>query len=535
MRMHKVLAGISIIIAIILICSGLYIYRSIASISEMFRLNGELQAEGYYMAEFEFKMLGCAYYLDRGQYLTALNKLNELHDQLESKKGLIKVPSFTNKINEMQFYLNLQNPKTGAFMDDSYPVIYYFEPTLNVVEHLEQLAKETGQPLCLKYPLKFMEQLDSPEELKAVLDDLSTVGWIASKLPKTNYMMASCYRSYDLLERNQLYAFSPEWKHELLRWFYTNQDSRTGYWGPRLRYSGELLNEGELSPTYKIVSMFKDKQGNDIYPQFPLSYQGRILKTTLQKINDPMPDDFNTEEVHEWQLTRYHGLKLLTCYLWKDLTNENKNEVAKIMEKLITNKFEKFYVENQGAFSYYPDSKEATLDGTGDMVGLLDIVGALSVERQKLLWGDPDKLITDLGVLEVTDLKDIDLAALEKNSDINSIHYYSSEPTAENLTKGVLCLSYPRKSNVLDVIDLLPKMKLWLNSTSQNMGNWQSKETILQKLEAMPNKQVPVYHGKISSEILSNILLKNRVVTVIGFDKLQRPKYIITLLFKEKL
>jgi hypothetical protein len=245
-----------------------------------------------------------------------------------------------------------------------------------------------------------------------------------------------------------------------------------------------------------------------------------------------MLDDSSADEVHEWQLTRYHGLKLLTCYLWNDLTSENKNEVAMIMEKLITNKFEKFYVENQGGFSYYPDSKEATLDGTGDMVGLLEIVGALSEERQKLLWDDPDQLITDLGILEVTDLKDIDLAALENNSDINSIRFYNSEPAAENLTKGILCLSYPLKSNVLDFIDLLPKTKLWLNSTSQNMGNWQSKETILQELEAVPNEQVPLYQGKLPSEILSNMLQKNRLVTIIGFDVLQRPNYKITLLFK---
>lgn len=531
MRKNRVLAGISVVILLILIGSGLYIYRSIASISEMFRLNGALQAEGYYMAEFEFKMLGCAYYLDHGHYFTALHKLNELHDQLKTKKGLIKVPKFANKNEEMEFYLNLQNPKTGAFMDDSYPVIVYYEPSINVVEHLEQLAKETGQPLRLKYPLAFMEQLDSPGELKSVLDDLSTVGWIGSKLPKTNYMMASCYHNYGLLERNHLYTFSPEWKHELLQWFYTNQDSKTGYWGPRLRNSGELLNEGDLSPTYKIVSMFKDGQGNNIYPEFPLRYQDRILKTTLKKIEEPMPEDSNLEEVHEWQLTRYHGLKLLTCYLWKDLTSENKKEVAGIMEKLIANKFTKFYVADQGAFSYYPGSKEATLDGTGGMIGLLEITGALSEERQKLLWGNPYQLISDLGVLEVSDLNNINLSALENKTDINSIRFYSSERTAENLTSGLLCLSYPHETRVLDIIDLLPKTILWLNSTSQNMGNWTSKESILQSLKDVPGEQVPVYKGKLPSEILSNMLIKNRAVTAIGFDVLQKPKYKITLLF----
>ena len=37
-------------------------------------MNKTLQEEGYYMADFEFKMLGFAYYLDKGFYFTALNK-----------------------------------------------------------------------------------------------------------------------------------------------------------------------------------------------------------------------------------------------------------------------------------------------------------------------------------------------------------------------------------------------------------------------------------------------------------------------------
>ncbi|NLI92531.1 MAG: hypothetical protein GX434_10105 [Peptococcaceae bacterium] len=226
MRRKNLFITISVIITTFIIGSGLYIYRSIASISEMFQLNGKLQAEGYYMGEFEFKMLGCAYYLDKGQYFTALTKLNELHKQLKTREGLIKVPEFTDKKSEMEFYLSLQNPKTGAFMDDSYPVFYYLEPTLNMVEHLELLAGETGQPLCLKYPLTFLDEINNPDRLKEILDDLSSVGWIGSKLPKTNYIMAAFFHNYAELERNHLYSFSPQWKQALLEWFYNNQDNK---------------------------------------------------------------------------------------------------------------------------------------------------------------------------------------------------------------------------------------------------------------------------------------------------------------------
>ncbi len=142
----KTIITISVIAVILITGVGLFVSYCKALVSEMFRLNGELQAEGYYMAEFEFKMLGCAYYLDKGQYLTAFSKLNSLHKELKTKKGLIKVPDFAGKNEEMEFYLSLQNPKTGAFMDDSYPVIYYLEPTLNILNHLEQLAEQTGKP-----------------------------------------------------------------------------------------------------------------------------------------------------------------------------------------------------------------------------------------------------------------------------------------------------------------------------------------------------------------------------------------------------
>ena len=59
-------------------------------------------------------------------------------------------------------------------MDDLYPLCTYFPTTLNLIDHLEYLANTIGEPLQLKYPLKFLEQLDSPEKLRAYLDDLST-------------------------------------------------------------------------------------------------------------------------------------------------------------------------------------------------------------------------------------------------------------------------------------------------------------------------------------------------------------------------
>jgi len=232
-----------------------------------------------------------------------------------------------------------------------------------MVAKLEGLAKETGQPLRLKYPLRFLDQINTGENLKTYLDDLSSVGWIASKLPKTPYIMAAQTIYYHELERNHLFTFTPEWKQALLKWFYENQDRKTGFWGPRLRGSGELLKSGDLGPTYHITKLFVDDQGNNRYPEFPLRYKNEMFATTLQMLAEPMPADLAS--VHDWSFTRRQGVNLLLNFLWSGASPENRNSAKKLVEELVRINFEKFYLKNQGGFSLYPGAAEPDLDGTG--------------------------------------------------------------------------------------------------------------------------------------------------------------------------
>jgi hypothetical protein len=133
------------------------------------------------------------------------------------------MPDFTSKEEEFEFYLNLQNPRTGAFMDDSYPLCTYHGPTENVLLHLEALARGIGRPLRLKYPLKYLDEINTPEKLIAFLDEVSTVGWIASKFPQTTFhnardllsLASDPANSHEneadfVIQNNQLYQFSPE-------------------------------------------------------------------------------------------------------------------------------------------------------------------------------------------------------------------------------------------------------------------------------------------------------------------------------------
>ncbi|MBD3276170.1 MAG: hypothetical protein GF372_12715, partial [Candidatus Marinimicrobia bacterium] len=83
-------------------------------VKELFLLNRELQQEGYYMADFEFRMLGFSYLLDTGHYFEAFRSLSNYHDKLQRRDGLKKIPQFANTQDEIDFFLDLQNPHTGA-------------------------------------------------------------------------------------------------------------------------------------------------------------------------------------------------------------------------------------------------------------------------------------------------------------------------------------------------------------------------------------------------------------------------------------
>ena len=512
----------------LLVIIGIWAH-SFSLIPDLFRLNKECQEEGYYMGEFEFKMLGFAYYLDKGQYAKAVSGIRKLHKQLKTREGLTKVPHFNDKRQELEFYLNLQNPRTGAFMmDDTYPYCTYEGPTGNVLLHLEALAKETGQPLRLKYPLKFYDEINTPEKLKAYLNDLAYIGWIASKLPESSFHIVRDLASYasdkDVVNRHNLYSFSPEWKKTLLQWLYENQDPETGFWGPRSGKNGRLWKL-DLHNTGSIVKAFVDSAGNNIHASLPLQYKDKMFATTLKVMSEPPPKDADLDEWHGWTLKRWKGVMLLTRYLWKDASTEDKVKARKSFEEYVRIKFESYYLPEQGAFGYYPHSKLATLDGTEDGISGLKLMGALSPEKQRRLWGGPEETCIDLGNFVISSLSDKDLARISALPDINSVRCYGASPDSGHLTIDVTMVFYPKTTPVLDIMELVPKIKSWLDTTSQSMGNWVSREGLLSDFENIRMEPVSVSRGGIPLKQLNETLEQNKTLYVIGFDVLQIPRF----------
>jgi hypothetical protein len=488
------------------------------------------------MAEFEFKMLGLAYYIDKGEYWKAITGLRRLHRQLKLREGLVKMPAFADKNEELSFYLNLQNPKTGAFMDDFYPMCVYHGPTGNVLTHLDALAEETGQPLRLKYPLTYLDEINTPDKVKAYFDDISAVGWIAAQFPQTTFhqardMLVSINGEGDgkgVLEKHNIYAFSPEWKAAVLQWFYENQDPETGFWGPRLRSSGRLAKL-DLSNTASIVKTFVDRDGNDIYASFPLRYKNEMFATALQVLSEGTPSsDDDLDEWHEWALKTRKGTYLLTRYLWSDASTENKVQARSLIEKYQRTYFEKYYVASDGAFSYYPGSQHATLDGTSGGLSFYSDMGAFSTEKQSHLWGCAEETCRDLGQFHVSVLTEKDFDSIRDFKNVNAWRFYPTVPVVEDYTANVAGVLYPEVTPVLDVVEFVPKLRTWINITSQSMGNWVSREEIESRLSDVQIESVPVSRGHIPLEQINLILKQNQTLTVIGFDVLQVPRCKIT-------
>jgi hypothetical protein len=510
--------------------------RSFLLVPELFRLNKECQEQGYYMTEFEFKMVGIAYLMDHGEFVRATTTINRLHHQMKTKVGLVKVPKFSDKNREMDFYLDLQNPRTGAFMDDSYPYCTWEGPTGNVLLHLDELAKATGRPLKLKYPLRFYDSIDTPEKLKPYLDELGYIGWIGSKLPESTFHLirdlASYARGDDVTERNGLHRFSPEWKRALKQWFTDNQDPETGFWGPRSR-STRRLTKIDLHNTGSIAKLFSDGEGNDLDPEFPLKLKERMFRTTLGLISPPPPAGDDLDDWHAYTLRQGKGVTLLTRHLWKGASFQDKARARELIEAFIRLKYERYYVAADGAFSYYPDSKHATIDGTGTQISNLDDAGAFSANKQRRIWGSPESTLTDLGRKSLAHLSEGDLEPLANFKGVNSVRYYASLPDTGSLTRQVEGVYYPRNPVVLDLVEVAPRMKIWLDSTSQSLGNWVSTLVTMGDMRKVGTDLVPVVQGQTPFLRMDSLLQDRGTLTVVGFDALQVP--VCKLEFQERV
>jgi hypothetical protein len=249
-------------------------------------------------------------------------------------------------------------------------------------------------------------------------------------------------------------------------------------------------------------------------------------------MSDAPPDEKRPDEWHGWTLKRWKGVMLLTRYLWNDTSKENKAKAREDFEDYIRFNFEKYYVSGRGAFSYYPNSENPTLDGTGNGIGGLELLGALTPAKQRRLWGDPSKTCVDMGSFKISALTAKDLDSLKDLSDVNSLRYYSGIPDDGNFAVNVTGIFYPVTTPVPDIVELVPKVRNWIENTPQSMGNWNSREKLRSELANIEIESVPVSKGEIPLERMNKALRESKTLTVVGFDVLQVPRCRITFVFQ---
>lgn len=117
-----------------------------------------------------------------------------------------------------------------------------------------------------------------------------------------------------------------------------------------------------------------------------------------------------------------------------------------------------------------------------------------------------------------------DLSIIAEYPEVNSIRFYYTVPDLDNLTSGVFAVAYPKKTPVPDIVDFIPRVKHWLDTTSRSMGNGTSKEEALQRMNELSIEGAPVFEDGIPMETLNEYLHKNNRLVVFGFDILQIPK-----------
>lgn len=512
------LAGIAAVLA-----ASAFIAFEANRVKQIFAANAALKEEGYYLSPFEFELLSVSYYLDHGQYLTGISRLNQIHKQMTTREGLVRISEFSDAHDELAFFKSLQNPDTGAFYpNDDDPVVTKIGVTANMINLIEALSAEAGEPFALDYPLSFLDRIATEEELTAMLDDAARVGWIGTMIKPA---FVSAVELQDLIEQDErlgIYGFPEEWKQSYYRWFYDNQNSETGLWGPRDRRTGEMLEGGDIGDSGKIIKMFVDANGDNIRPGMPLRYSDRIFASVIAGLSKPMPEA--PDRQHRWIIDQDRGFRFLTKYVWKNATPAEREAVQGLLEHFITTRFALFYLPDEGAFSLYPNAAHADLDGTSEAAGMLDYAGELSAERQAALWGSPEETIRPLGVLAAETLDENAISKLSKADDLISIRFYAEAPT-EDFTAAPLAIYYPRAPVVRDTVDLLVRLRLWLEATTQTMGNWGRRDAIMARISATPVTPDAVVLEAEDTAFLDALLQERGKLVAIGFDTLQVPRY----------
>ena len=107
---------------------------------------------------------------------------------------------------------------------------------------------------------------------------------------------------------------------------------------------------------------------------------------------------------------------------------------------------------------------------------------------------------------------------------INSLRIYASQPDFEHLTNSVWAVFYPKDTLVLDIMELVPNIVRWTETTSLSMGNWTSMAEIKKEYSKLNIKKPLIYKDKLPFDEVNRKFKEAAELYVVGFDKLQVPR-----------
>jgi hypothetical protein len=460
--------------------AGILLVSTIQSPPRLFKRNAERKNQGYYMAEFEFKMESALYHLNNGSYWKTFRTLRRIDHELESLEGMVKMPQKASTEELIEFLRERQNAKTGAFMDSDYPFFTYIGPTANVLGQLENLSVRIGRPVKLKYPLRFLDEIRTPQQLRAYLDSFLYFQerWAKKFDGPAPYVSGVSELSADtllLFERMGNYPFTNEWKETLKSWFYETQDPKTGFWGARLGDKDAWNQALDVDSTSHILKHFVGTRGELLDPKYPLRYVEPLAMILLKEAEVPIPEDALKQ--HEWSLRQGHAAKVLVRWLWPSLSEPLRERSRRSMPAWLNQRF-RMYRPGKGGFAIDASSPDADIDATTTALSFLEYIGFIPAtwERDRLRGG---VLVTEPEVESIS-LTHWEEAHLSPSDDVNSVRVYKDRmPAKESWDDSALVrIVYPHETPIPDIMDLRQGLARYMTAAGGEFGNWTTKAAL---------------------------------------------------------
>jgi hypothetical protein len=524
--LRRVLAAAAAAIVVAALAVGLQIRAAVKSIPHLFDRSAQLKAQGYYLGEFEFKLLAVQYYLNEGSYWTAYRTLQRIRREMETTQGLVKMPHGASPAAMLAFLRDRQDPATGAFMDARYPFFTFIGPTLNVIDAMETLSAQAGQPMRLKYPLRFLDRIRSPEHLRAFIDSLLYLKerWARFGGPGP-YAAVSELPSLRNLERAGLYKFSDEWSDTLRQWFNETQNPSTGCWSARIGTPRKWRQKVDLNSTFHVIKLMVDDRGGDHCAKYPLRHADALARTISRSLKQAVPA--GSAEQHAWSLEQAQGVQMITRYLWNHLAEPQREEIRGTMAACLTARYGSFFRSVDGGFAFYISSAHGDVDGTANALGLIRATGSLpgTWERDRL-WG---KTIAAAPGSMRGEVQRWEEATLPAVTNANSSRIYKNAPPGDDAydDANLVQIVYPAASPVLDVMDLRQNIARFTTESRQAFGNWASIEALRDTALDLRGevRRIPVTRGPVDLARLSRDHPDAARFYAVGYDTFQIPVF----------